>query len=268
MNTMSNLALLSVGFADLRRGVAAYQIWTFMGWQDIRQRYRRTILGPWWLAISTGVMVMALGTLWSQIFHTEIRTFLPFFLTGYVLWMFLSGVLNESCTGFTQFEGLIKQQRIPFSTYIYRIGMRHTIILAHNAVVVMVLLLWAGPIWSINNLIALPALVVFAAATLAMAVPIAILCTRFRDLPQIIGNVLQAAFFFTPIFWRPASLGSLRWIADYNPLAQLIDIVRQPLLGQAPETAAWASSFGTLAVAVTAGAWLLGRYGHRLAYWV
>jgi homopolymeric O-antigen transport system permease protein len=265
---MPILPVLVKGAADIRGGLAAYELWGFMGWQDIRQRYRRTILGPWWLAISTGLLVLGLGVLWSELFHVDVHSFLPFFVIGYVLWMFLSGVLNEACTGFTQFEGYIKQQRIPFSVYLYRIGMRHVIILAHNAVVVVVLVLWAGPVWSLNNLWAIPGLVVFGAAVLMMSVPVAILCTRFRDLPQIVNNVLQMAFFFTPIFWRPDTLQNFRWIADYNPLAHLIDIVRLPLLGTAPGVQLWLWSVAILASSIAFGAWLLGRYGHRLAYWL
>jgi ABC-type polysaccharide/polyol phosphate export permease len=265
---MPILPALVKGATDLRGGLAAYELWSFMGWQDIRQRYRRTILGPWWLAISTGFLVLGLGVLWSEIFRTDVHSFLPFFVIGYVLWMFLSGVINEACTGFTQFEGFIKQQRIPFSVYLYRIGMRHVIALAHNAVVVVALLLWSGPTWSINNLWAVPGLLVFGAAVLLMSVPVAVLCTRFRDLPQIVNNVLQMAFFFTPIFWRPDTLRNFHWIADYNPFAHLIDIVRLPLLGTAPEVQQWIWSITILASSLAFGAWLLGRYGHRLAYWL
>lgn len=265
---MPILRVLSKGATDLRHGLAEYELWSFMGWQDIRQRYRRTILGPWWLAISTGLLVLGLGFLWSEIFRVDVESFLPFFVIGYVLWMFLSGVINEACTGFTQFDGFIKQQRIPFSVYLYRIGMRHVIILVHNAVVVVMFVLWSGPTWSINILWAIPGLLVFGATVLMMSVPVAVLCTRFRDLPLIVSNVLQMVFFFTPIFWRPDRLRNFRWIADYNPFAHLIDIVRLPLLGMAPEAQLWIWSIGILAVSIGFSAWLLGRYGHRVAYWL
>lgn len=260
--------LLANGVSDLRGGLAAHELWTFMGWQDIRQRYRRTILGPWWLAISTGIFVLFLGFMWSEIFHAEVETFLPFFVIGYVLWTFLSGVINEATTAFTQFEGLILQRRIPFSAYLYRIGMRHTIILAHNTAVVALLVLWFGPVWSINNLLAIPGLLVFAAVTMMASIPIAILCTRFRDLPQIVTNVLQVAFFATPIMWRPEALNRFRWMADFNPFAHLIDIVRLPLLGKLPTPESWTWSLAVLALSIAVGSWLLGRYGHRIAYWL
>ena len=261
-------ATLPKGFADLIGGVAAHELWSFMGWQDIRQRYRRTILGPWWLAISTAMLVLFLGFLWSEIFAVNVEIFMPFFVIGYVLWTFLSGVIAEATTAFTQFEGLILQRRIPFSAYLYRIGMRHAIILLHNAsVVVLILILFgSGPSW--NYLLAIPGLLIFAAATLMASIPVAILCTRFRDMPQVVTNVLQVAFFATPIMWRPDSLVRFRWMADLNPFAHLVNVVRAPLLGAVPSIEAWVWSLGSLTIAVLAGAWLLGRYGHRIAYWL
>ena len=260
--------LLAKGAADLRNGLAAHELWSFMGWQDIRQRYRRTILGPWWLAISTGMLVLFLGFMWSEIFHVDAQTFLPFFVIGYVFWSFLAGAITEACTAFTQFEGLILQRRIPISVYLYRIGMRHTIVLAHNTTVVLLVVLWFGPVWSLNNLLVIPGLLVFGTVTFLASIPVAILCTRFRDLPQIVTNVLQVAFFATPIMWRPEALVRFRWMADFNPFTHLIDIVRMPLLGTAPGTESWIWSLAALALSFAASSWLLGRYGHRVAFWL
>jgi lipopolysaccharide transport system permease protein len=265
---MPFLPTLATGTTDLRDGLAASELWAYMGWQDIRQRYRRTVLGPWWLAISTGILVLVLGLLWSEIFRVEVRAFLPFFGVGFVLWAFLSGAINEACSGFTQFEGIIKQRRIPFSSLLYRIGVRHLVVLVHNAVVIALLVLWAGPRWSAATLLALPALVVFVVTVFLALIPVAVFCTRFRDFPQIVGNVLQVAFFATPIMWRPDVLQNYRWLADYNPLAHLIDIVRQPLLGVAPDFVSWAWSLALLAASFVAAAYLLGRYGRRVAYWL
>ena len=256
------------GAADLRDGLAVNELWVFMGWQDIRQRYRRTILGPWWLAISTGLLVLILGFLWSEIFQVEVRTFLPFFAVGYVLWTFLSGAMIEACTGFTQFEGIIKQRRIPFSTLLYRIGMRHAIALAHNAVIVALLIFWAHPTFSYSFMLAVPGLLLFGVIVFLTLIPVAILCTRFRDFPQIVSNALQILFFATPIMWRPDVLRNYRWIAEYNPVAHLLDIVRLPLLGATPGWESWIWSVSLLVVSFLAAAHLLGRYRHRVAYWL
>lgn len=261
-------AALARGVRDLADGVAAHELWAFMGWQDIRQRYRRTILGPWWLAITTALLVLLLGFLWSAIFKVDVKTFLPFFAIGYVLWAFLAGAANEACTGFTQFEGIIKQRRVPLSAFLFRIAVRHAVALAHNALVVALLIAWADPGWTLVMLLAIPGLAVFALVVVLALVPIAIFCTRFRDFPQIVGNVLQVAFFATPIMWRPEAMDSFRWVVEYNPFARMLDVVRQPLLGIEPDAAAWAWSLALLAFVFVVSTYLLGRYGRRVAYWL
>jgi lipopolysaccharide transport system permease protein len=182
--------------------------------------------------------------------------------------LFCQAPCNEACTGFTQFEGIIKQRRIAFSTLLYRIGMRHTIGLAHNAIMVALLILWAGPSWSSTYLLAIPGLLLFGITVFLMLIPVAIFCTRFRDFPQIVANALQIMFFATPIMWRPDVLRNFHWIAEYNPLAHMLNIVRLPLLGAVPGWESWAWSIAVLVVSFLASAYLLGRYGHRVAYWL
>ena len=46
---------------DLVGGLRDWRFWTTVGWYDIKQRYRRTTLGPFWITISMGIMTGALG---------------------------------------------------------------------------------------------------------------------------------------------------------------------------------------------------------------
>ena len=78
------------GLVDLLQALTRREIWLYLGWQDIRQRYRRSVLGPFWLTISTGVQIGALGFLWAELFHQDLHDFLPFFSIGLVIWSFLS----------------------------------------------------------------------------------------------------------------------------------------------------------------------------------
>ena len=52
-------------FKDLSDGLRARELWALLGWQDIKQRYRRSVIGPFWITIATGVTASALALLWS-----------------------------------------------------------------------------------------------------------------------------------------------------------------------------------------------------------
>ena len=90
---------------DVVKGAALWRLGLTLGWLDIKLRYRGSMLGPFWLTISTGVMVASLGMLYSTLFKMDLKTYLPFLALSQVLWGFLGVVVSEACTTFTDAEG-------------------------------------------------------------------------------------------------------------------------------------------------------------------
>ena len=86
-----------------------FELWGILGWQDIRQRYRRSVIGPFWLTISTGVMIAAMGFLYARIFGQDVSTYLPYLAVGLVVWGTISTIVTESCTAFTVVDQIIKR---------------------------------------------------------------------------------------------------------------------------------------------------------------
>lgn len=68
----SRSVTLSAAWSDLKRGFAQRELWLALGWQDIKQRYRRSTLGPLWITISRAVMAIALALLYSQLFGIDL----------------------------------------------------------------------------------------------------------------------------------------------------------------------------------------------------
>ncbi|PXV58959.1 putative hydrolase, CocE/NonD family [Dyella jiangningensis] len=95
-------------------------------------------------------------------------------------------------------------------------------------------------------------------------------CARFRDLSQIVGSVLQVAFYLTPIMWLPRSLPAnvSVYLLDFNPAYHLLEIVRAPLLGQWPSAMNWGVSAALAVVGWALALFIYGRYKRRIAYWL
>ena len=96
----------------------------------------------------------------------------------------------------------------------------------------------------------------------------AILSVRYRDVPQIILNIIQFLFFLTPIFWSPENLPQRPSFVHFNPLFHLIEIVRAPLLGKNAEIESWVICMAMAFVGSIITAFLYRRAYARIAYWV
>lgn len=228
-----NMALRDLATSIERIGLA----WSLAS-HDIVARYRGSILGPFWITLSMGIMVAGIGLLNANLFKVAVHDFIPFVASGIVFFGVVSGTVTEGCEMFVQASGILSQTSLPMFTFVWRIVLRNLITMAHNLVIVVGVLVWFGFWRTVNLPVALLGLVFLVANAAWAAMLVGIASARFRDVPQLVISLLQFAIFFTPIFWTPSRLGSMQWVLDINPFYYLIEAVRAPLMGEqvAPHT--------------------------------
>jgi lipopolysaccharide transport system permease protein len=255
--------------ADVAGGIRLWRLALALGWLDIRLRYRGSMLGPFWLTISTGVMVGSLGVLYSTLFKIDLREYLPFLALSQVLWGFLAGLVSESCTVFTEAEGVIRSVRMPFFVFSLRALIRNTIALGHNIVVIVVVFAVFAMWPHAGALMALPGLLLWAVDALALTLILGAFCARFRDIQPIVNSVMQIAFFLTPVIWKPSQLGA-RGIANlaFNPFFDLLEIVRGPILGSRLAATTWLGALVYSAVLCSIAWAFFVRARGRVTFWI
>ena len=252
---------------DIASSLANYRVWMMFGWLDIKLRYRRSLLGPFWITISIGVMIMALGLLYSQIFNQAISEYLPYVGCSLILWFFISNMINEGCFTFISSEYQIKQVDQPLPLYAFRLLWRNVIIFMHNFIVTLLLLLifnayhWQAMIFPLTFLLN-------CAIFFFLSIILGFICARYRDVPQIVLSITQILIFITPIFWRKEFIVKHEWITHFNPAFHLLEIMRCPLLGKPFPYESLYVSLGMLAFMALITMALLTKYRNRLAYWV
>lgn len=259
----------AMAMRDIREAVALWRLCWTLGALDIRIRYRGSLIGPFWLSLSTGVMVAAMGVIYSTLFKIDMHDYLPFLAISQVLWGYLSVLVGEACTGYMVNENLIRAVRMPFTLYAARTVLRNVLVLAHNLVVIVAvdLFMWTWP--GAEVLLALPALLLWLVDSLAITVLLGALCARFRDIPPIVASVMQMAFFVTPVIWRPALIGAQHlWLLPFNPFYSLLEVLRAPLLGEIPS--GWDYVSAVFYSALLCGfTWMVfARVRARIAFWV
>ena len=258
----------AVAWRDLVDGASMSWMWTALAFQDIRLRYRGSVLGPFWLTISTLVMAAAMGLIYSQLFNMNIRTYLPYLVIGLVIWQFISGMVTEGCETFLRAQGVIQQVPIPFSIHAYRSVCRNLLVLAHSFVIIPVgLVAFQVPVdWHVVEVAA--GLAMLAINGVWISIVLGMLSARFRDIPPIVANFMQVGFFITPIIWPIDALRDWKSIAELNPLFAAIDVVRAPLLGTAVSETSWIVLLGSTIVGCGVTFALFARFRARIAYWI
>ena len=254
--------------ADLRDGLSQWRLALALARLDLRNRYRGSVLGPLWMSLSTLIMLIGLGLLYGALFKFKLSNYLPHLAVSLIVWQWMAGFINDSCATLTSADGVIRQMRLPYTLHALRVAFRNTLVAAHSLPLIPIVFLIFGQVPGPEALLAIPGLVLIGINMLAGGLLLGMVCARFRDIPPIVANVVQLAFFVSPILWKPELLGdAMVWMA-FNPFYALLETVRGPLLeGGGPPLAWLAAIFYTTLHVVLAG-FLFARFRSRIAFWV
>ncbi|MDN6431719.1 MAG: ABC transporter permease [Corynebacterium flavescens] len=262
-------------FADLLQGARQRELWFMLGIQDIKQRYRRSVLGPFWITIATGVMAAALGLLYSMLFQIPTAQFLPHVTVGLIMWNFISGAIKEGSTVFIENEGLIKQLPAPLSVHVYRLVWRQTLFLAHNLIIWVLLIIIFPRHLGWEFLLIIPGLALLLVNGVWVAMFFGIVATRFRDIAPLLEALTQLLFYVTPIVWMTDTLenqggavSERAKLAQLNPLYHYMEVVRAPMIGQPVEAYHWWIVIGCTLAGIGLAALAMRQWRFRVSYWV
>lgn len=254
--------------ADLKGTFSQYSLFWHLGYLEVKQRYRRSVLGPWWVSISLSIFIGMMGIVFSRLFNQSIREYLPFFTAGFIAWTFLSSSVLEGTEIFKANVGFIKQINLPYNIYIFKHLVKQFIFMLHNLVVyVIVAIIFQVPVTPYTFLL-IPGLLLLILNLYWISLLIALVCSRFRDMVAIVNSCVQVAFFVTPISWMPRLLDEHSKILKYNPFVYLIDIVRAPLLGMAPSMASWIFCTVLCLAGCYLSFYLFSSVRSRIPFWV
>lgn len=262
-------AQLKLALDDVRQGFARSDLWLLLGWNDIRQKFRRSLLGPFWLTISTAILLVALGFVYAALFKMDLNQYFPYLAAGIVTWSLISTLVIEGCQTFIGSESMIKQIRLPFTVHAFRVVWRNIIVFFHNIVIVIVVALIFAKLPGLVPLLCLFAgMALFVLNGVWVCLLLGLICARYRDMPPMITSLIQLVFFITPIIWHPSLLAGRQRIINFNPFYHFIELLRAPMLDTVPTVVTWAAVLG-----ITVGGWtitilLFWRYRRRIAYWI
>lgn len=219
----------------LRRLMANLRKSAQWAWLDTVCQYRRSRIGPLWETINVVVMLSGLTLVSSAIFGSSLKDIIGYVGVGIIVWSAMSALISEGSGCFVRNAGYVSSSTLSVDLYVGRTVFKIMITFAHHMVLYFIgVVFFLVPIgWT--SLLAIPGIILLFVNGFWVVTVLGLICARFRDVELIIRNLLQLAFFVTPVFWNYKAIASNRqFLIDYNVLFYFIEIVRTPLLGDIP----------------------------------
>ncbi len=255
---------------DIADGLREWRVWHLLGLNEIKHRYRRSTIGPFWLTLSMGVQAAVMGILFAYLFQSPIDRFLPFLTMSLVLWGFLNATIMDGATTFIASSSFILQSRRPLSIYVFQNLWKNIIIFFHLIVIFFVVAAIYSMFPGWHYLVGLFGLLLFCINLAWASFAAAILAARFRDVQMIIQNAFTVLFWATPILYAPEQLGGGRatQLVQLNPLYHVIEVVRAPMLENIPSATNYYVAGGTAVAGCIFTLFLYARTRARIPYWI
>jgi lipopolysaccharide transport system permease protein len=254
--------------ADLSAGFAAWRLAWALSQLDLRNRYRGSVIGPFWLTLSTAAMLLGLGLLYSTLFKIELAAYLPHLAVSLVVWNAMAGFVIDATTSLTSADGVIRQLSLPYTVHALRCMFRHALTAAHSLPLIIIVFAATGTLPGPEALLIIPGFVIMGLDAFAAAMFLGMICARFRDIGPIVANVMQLAFFLTPIMWKPELLEDKAVWLPLNPFFSLLEMVRGPLIEGGGSLVAWGAALVYSALLCTGSLLFFARFRNRVAFWV
>ena len=260
---------LRIALIDVFAGFQAVDIWARLGWRDTKRRYRRTVFGPFWTTVSLAIFVVTLGLIWANLWGHDAKTYLPYLTSGMVCWALFSDDLHGRLQWFycpRNADQTIANFLYP-SLLRHRLAQRHRVF--HNIIILVLVGIYCGTPISWATLLVIPGFLLLCLNLVWIAELLAAICARYRDIQQLVTNLLQISLFLTPIFWTPDQLkGRMAILVEFNPIYHLIAIVREPLLGKTPALEHWVVALVITVLGWATVAQVMRKFRHRIVYWL
>ena len=255
--------------ADLGAGLSRYPNARYLAVETMKNQYRRTVLGPWWITVQSGLYTLGLALIFGQIQHTPLRDFLPFVTTGYLFFLLLNGLVGSASRAFVSASSVITSSRQPLTGLVLRDVTVEFLQFGHNAVILLLLYV-TGLVSPEPTLLLVPVLLLVTALNaFALTCWLGPLVARYRDVGPAVLSILQVIIFFTPVFYASRGLtGGAATLIQINPFGYFVNSFRALVLGDLPPLTDVAVLGGLTVANVVVGALVFANARSRIPYWV
>lgn len=223
---------MNILFKDFKQVYKERDFWVNLAWIEMKRKYNGTFFGVLWQIISTLIIGLCLGSFYSVILKQDYSFYIPYLISGLVVWGLISQSIIDGCKIFIVNSSQIKEVSISYFSYILKQMLKNLLIFGFGFLSIIVVLLYFGRVLYIDFLMIFLGLCIMVLNVFWFTLLLGLLTLFLRDITELVSNFMRLVFFVTPVIWVPELAGSKAYLVDYNPLYYYLDIIRSPILGQ------------------------------------
>jgi ABC-type polysaccharide/polyol phosphate export permease len=241
----------------------------YLSWNDVKARYRKSVLGPMWQTLGNLIAVIGFSVVWSSLLEQDLQTFVPSLAIGFIVWQLVAGAITESTNTFSNESQIIRNVAMPLWFFVVRTIGRQVINFLHNIILIIgVVLYYKISVTQADVWVSFLGVLLTIANLTWITFVLGVLGARFKDIEYAINSVIPILFFLSPVLFRPDRLTIKMEIIWMNPLSHFIEAIRAPILGDEVTTNTYLVLISMLALGGILSLWLYRTRARRVAFWV
>ena len=236
--------------------------------QYVTLRYRRTALGFFWTLVNPLLTMTITSIVFSMMMRMPLQSFAVFLFTGLIPWTLFSSCILQGGGAILENEALIKKIYIPRQVFVVSRTLSLLIDALLSFLVLLIIAIAIGAHFSSALLFIPVAFLLLFLFSVGLGLVMSVVSVYYRDAPYVVGIVLQAAYYLTPIIY-PLSIvpERFRWVFSLNPMFYFIELFRAPIYaGLMPSADAICLASGLAALSIFIGIFVFRRFDSSLIF--
>ena len=253
----------------------AVHLWRYRGLvhelviRDIKVRYKRSVLGLLWTMLAPLLNMVALTLVFSALLRQQISNYPVYFMTGQIFWSFFAQTTSTAAFQTQASNDLAKRMFVPRSVFVAAAVGGGLVNLVLSLIPLLLILVVTGFPFHATWAFLPAAIFIETLFTAGVALLLFTLTSRFADVREMYGVIVQTWFFLTPIVYEPSIVPfQYRVWLSLNPMYHLIQVFRKPIYdGTLPSAELVVVSLAFAVVVLVTGWVYFCHRSDKMAYW-
>ena len=260
----------NIAIQDFFFSIINFRSWAYLATFDLKIKYRRAFLGPWWVVLGIAISAGLLCLLWSTIFNLDWKTYLSYIFSGFIIWTWITSIVVDAPQVFyAKAAGLIKAHPTPPVFHVFRLCYLNLLLFLHHLPLIIIVIVLTNTEIHTRTLFTLPIglFLVFINSILFSSI-IGILSARYRDTEPTVKALMAPMLLLTPVLWKPEMLGAYEYFIYLNPFTYFLAMIRNDLIGLDFDEKIWIGAVAITFIQALVAFYMYCKKRNRIVFWI